>query len=128
MNEAEPVVVLEDVEKHFTMKGREPVRALNGVSLFCGLLERAVGSRAVFSLRSRDPLISVAPPGPTSARNVLEGTIRSIEPDGPGVLVVVEMPHPLSVSVTPSAVGELGLATGKRVYLLIKASALRCLT
>lgn len=102
--------------------------ALGGVSLFCGLLGRAVGSRAVFSLHSREPLISVVPPGPTSARNVLEGTIRSIEPDGPAVLVVVETPHPLSVSVTRSAVDELGLTAGKRIYLLIKASALRCLT
>jgi putative ABC transport system ATP-binding protein len=33
MSEAEPVVVLEDVEKHFRMKGREPVRALDGVTL-----------------------------------------------------------------------------------------------
>ncbi len=33
MSEAQPVVVLEDVEKHFRMKGREPVRALNGVTL-----------------------------------------------------------------------------------------------
>ncbi|MEE9592899.1 MAG: ABC transporter ATP-binding protein [Thermoplasmata archaeon] len=33
MSEAEPVVVLEDVEKHFRMRGRDPVRALNGVTL-----------------------------------------------------------------------------------------------
>ncbi len=118
---------LANVVRHHREAGYSEI-ALEGVALFSGLLERAVGSRAVFSLRSRDPLISVAPPGPTSARNVLEGTIRSIEPDGHGVLVVVETPHPLSVSVTPSAVGELGLAAGKRVYLLIKASALRCLT
>jgi molybdate transport system ATP-binding protein len=118
---------LANVVRHHREAGYSEI-ALDGVALFCGLLERAVGSRAVFSLRSRDPLISVAPPGPTSARNVVEGTIRSIEPDGPGVLVVVDIPHPLSVSVTPSAVGELGLVAGKRVYLLIKASALRCLT
>ena len=102
--------------------------AVDGLSLFCGLLDRDAGSRAVFSLRSADPLLAVTPPGPTSARNVLEGTVRSVEQDGSGVLVVVETPHPLSVSVTPSAVRELGLAAGKRVYLLIKASALRCLT
>ena len=118
---------LANVVRHHREAGYSEV-TLDGVSLFCGLLERTVGSHAVFSLHSRDPLISVAPPGPTSARNVLEGTIRSIEPDGPGVLVVVEVPHPLSVSVTPSAVDELGLAAGKHVYLLIKASALRCLT
>ena len=118
---------LGNVVRHHREAGYSEI-TLNGVSLFSGLLEREVGSRAVFSLRSRDPLICVASPGPTSARNVLEGTIRSVESDGPGVLVVVETPHPLSVSVTPSAVGELGLEPGKRVYLLIKASALRCLT
>ena len=118
---------LADVVGHHREAGYSEI-AVAGVSLFCGLLERPPGSRAVFSLRSQDPLISVAPPGPTSARNVLAGTIRSVEDDGSGVLVVVETPHALSVRVTRSAVGELGLAAGKSVYLLIKASALRCLT
>ena len=99
-----------------------------GVRLFCSRLDREIGTRAVFSLRSRDPLLAVAPPGPTSARNVLAGTIRSIEADGPGRRVTVQTPHPLRVNVTPSAVEELELVPGKRVYLLIKASALRCLT
>jgi len=118
---------LADVVRHHREAGYTEI-TVDGVSLYCGLLERTPGSRAVFSLRALDPLLAVVRPGPTSARNVLEGTIRSVEPDGAGVLVVVETPHPLSVSVTPSAVGELGLAAGRQVYLLIKASALRCLT
>jgi molybdate transport system ATP-binding protein len=118
---------LAGVVRHHREAGYSEI-AVDGVTLFCGLLDRNAGGRAVFSLRSADPLLAVAPPGPTSARNVIEGTVRSVEPDGSGVLVVVETPHPLSVSVTPSAVGELGLEVGKRVYLLIKASALRCLT
>jgi molybdate transport system ATP-binding protein len=101
---------------------------LDGTTLFCQRIDRPVGSRSVFSLRSRDPLIAVTPPGPTSARNVIEGTVSRIESDGPTVLVVVKTPHPLSVSVTPAAVAELGLAEGRKVYLLIKASGLRCLT
>jgi len=124
---AQENLFLADVVRHHREAGYTEI-TVHGVSLYCGLLERPPGSRAVFSLRSRDPLLAVAPPGPTSARNVLPGTIRSVEPDGAGVLVVVETPHPLSVSVTPSAVGELGLAAGRQVYLLIKASALRCLT
>ncbi len=115
------------VMRHHAEAGYSEI-AVRGVTLYCALLERDAGTRAVFSLSGRDPLISVARPGPTSARNVLEGTIRSIEPDGPGMLAVVDTPHPLSVSLTRSAVRELGLAAGKRVYLLIKASALRCLT
>ena len=63
-----------------------------------------------------------------AARNVLAGSIHSIERDGSGVRVVVATPHPLRVRVTPSAVHELELEAGKRVYLLIKAAALRCLT
>jgi len=90
---------LADVVAHHREAGYSEI-IVEGVSLFCGLLERAPGSRA----------------------------IRSVEADGAGVLVVVETPHVLSVRVTRSAVGELGLAAGKRVYLLIKASALRCLT
>jgi molybdate transport system ATP-binding protein len=96
--------------------------------MFSGLLDRSVGSHAVFALSSRDPVIATAPPGRTSARNVLEGRIRSIEPDGRGVDIVVDTPLPLSVRVTPSAVDELDLTAGKRVYLLVKASAVRCLT
>lgn len=115
------------VLRHHPEKGYSEVEA-GGVTMFSGLLERAVGSRAVFALSSRDPVIATAPPGRTSARNVLAGRIRSLAPDGRGVVVVVETPHPLSVRVTPSAVDELVLEVGKRVYLLIKASALRCLT
>ena len=118
---------LADVVRHDREAGYSEI-AVDGLSLYCGLLDRDSGSRAVFSLRSADPLLAVTPPGPTSARNVLEGMVRGIQPDGTAVLVVVETPHPLSVSVTRSAVAELGLAVGKKVYLLIKASALRCLT
>nr|NIV57520.1 TOBE domain-containing protein [Actinomycetota bacterium] len=118
---------LADVARHHADAGYTEI-VVRGVSLYCGLLERECGGRAVFSLGSREPLLAVAPPGPTSARNVVEGTIRSIEAHGSGVLVVVETPHPLSVSVTPSAVAELDLTVGRPVYLLIKAAALRCLT
>ena len=101
---------------------------LDGVTLVCGLNEKQPGTRAVFSLASQEPVITVDPPGPTSARNVLAGTIDSVEPEGATLRVVVRTPYPLKVSVTPAAVQELGLRSGKRVYLLVKASALRCLT
>lgn len=101
---------------------------LDGARLFCGLLDRPVGSRVVFSLHGWEPLIAVEPPGPTSARNVVAGTVAAIERDGPGLAIVVETPHPIAVSVTPAAAAELELTPGKRVFLLIKANALRCLT
>ena len=101
---------------------------LGGIRLFCGLLDRPPGSRVVFSLHGWEPVIAVTRPGPTSARNVVEGTVSAIDRDGPGLSVIVETPHPIAVTVTPAAAAELELVGGKRVFLLIKANALRCLT
>jgi len=101
---------------------------LDGTTLYSGLLDRPEGSGVVLSLHGWEPVIAVAPPGPTSARNVLEGTVATIDRDGPGLSVVVETPHPIAVTVTPAAAAELELNPGKRVFLLIKANALRCLT
>ena len=42
---------------------------------------------------------------------------------GVGVEVRVTTPAPMRVLVTPASRTELGLTTGKRVYLLIKAAA-----
>jgi molybdate transport system ATP-binding protein len=116
-----------DLVRHDAEAGYSEID-LDGTRLFCGLLERPVGSRVVFSLHGWEPLIAVAQPGPTSARNVVEGTVATIDRMGPGLSVVVETPHPIAVTVTHAAAAELELTPGKRVFLLIKANALRCLT
>jgi molybdate transport system regulatory protein len=65
---------------------------------------------------------------PTSARNVLPVHIDAVLP-GPGplgrTLRVRAGPARLRVTVTPETVRQLGLRTGSRVHLYVKATALR---
>ncbi len=53
----------------------------------------------------------------------MAGTIVSLEPRGNAVELRVETPAPLRVMVTPASLKDLDLTPGRRVYLLIKATA-----
>jgi molybdopterin-binding protein len=59
-----------------------------------------------------------------SARNVLKGTIKSIEIGAVNVDLVVEVAPGLEISsiITKKSTENLGLAVGKEVYVVIKAS------
>lgn len=59
-----------------------------------------------------------------SARNVIEGTIKSIEIGVVNVDVVVEIAPDLEMSsiITKRSAENLGLEVGKQVYVVIKAS------
>ncbi|MGC2289548.1 MAG: TOBE domain-containing protein, partial [Thermoplasmata archaeon] len=65
---------------------------------------------------------------PSSARNVLRATVESIRP-GPDALgrtlVVRTGSTRLRVAVTEEPVRQLGLAPGARVWLYVKATAVR---
>ena len=87
------------------------------------LLDLPVGSAVALGLRAEEILLSLQPIQETSARNVLSGTIRELTPRGPIVELRVTTPASLRVLVTPVSVRELGLEPGRRVYLLIKATA-----
>lgn len=65
---------------------------------------------------------------PSSARNVLPGTVEEVRPgrDSLGwTLVVRSGPARLRVAVTEEPVRQLGLAPGARVWLYVKATAVR---
>ncbi len=59
-----------------------------------------------------------------SARNVLKGTIKTIEIGTVNVDLVVEVAPGLEISsiITKKSTETLGLAVGKEVYVVIKAS------
>ncbi|MBW4467773.1 MAG: molybdopterin-binding protein [Pegethrix bostrychoides GSE-TBD4-15B] len=59
-----------------------------------------------------------------SARNALKGTVKSIVAGSVNDEVVVEVAPGLEVTaiITKSSAESLGLATGKEVYTVIKAS------
>ncbi len=63
---------------------------------------------------------------PASARNVLPGRVERVRrgPDGASVLVRTG-PLRLRIAVTEEPIRELGLAPGARVWLYVKATALR---
>ena len=59
-----------------------------------------------------------------SARNVLQGKVKKIVPGAVNTEVVVELPGGAEVVsiITKSSAESLGLAVGKQVYAVVKAS------
>ncbi|MFT5198782.1 MAG: molybdate transport system ATP-binding protein [Planctomycetota bacterium] len=91
------------------------------VSLNIPLTDAAIGSELHMGLRAEDIILCTKPPGPTSARNTLQGTIQSQSPIGTGLLIAIQVGHQLlQAKVTPGAAQELALDPGKETFLLIK--------
>jgi molybdate transport system ATP-binding protein len=87
----------------------------------------AEGTRVTFGIRSEDIIVSREHLTQISARNVLQGTVRSIITDIDQTELLVDCGIDFKVSVTKAAVRSLGLEPGSSVYLLIKARALHVL-
>lgn len=62
-----------------------------------------------------------------STRNVLAATVRAVRrrADGTAVLLARWGAHDVRVAITSAAAAELGLTAGRRVYLYVKATAIR---
>jgi molybdopterin-binding protein len=60
-----------------------------------------------------------------SARNILKGKVKNIKPGVVNTEVEVEMPGGMTVVsvITKESAESLGLAKGKEVYTVIKASS-----
>jgi molybdate transport system ATP-binding protein len=80
----------------------------------------APGDRVRVAVRAGDILLATAWPSGLSARNVLEGNIVSLEQRGALVVARVECGVAFTVHVTPGATRALQLATGKRVWIVLK--------
>ena len=55
-----------------------------------------------------------------SARNILAGTLRSLEPQGSTVVAVVDAGAQFNVHLTPGAVRALKLRAQLAVWLIVK--------
>ena len=75
-------------------------------------------------IRSEDVTVSIEQSS-SSARNVFEGTVTDIFPARLGVEVIVDIGVEIAALVTAESIGRLGLECGSRVYVSIKASAVR---
>jgi molybdate transport system ATP-binding protein len=80
----------------------------------------APGDRVRVAIRAGDILLATERPRALSARNILEGTIASIEHRGTLVIARVDCGVVFTVHVTPGAERVLALAVGKKVWLVLK--------
>ena len=58
-------------------------------------------------------------------RNVWEGTVDVVDPEGERARVRVTGPLTVVAEVTPAAVADLGLRPGARVWVAVKAPEVR---
>ena len=79
-----------------------------------------VGNRVHVAIRAGDILLATRRPEGLSARNLLEGTISSLEKNGTTVVCRVNAGAMFLVHITPGAVRSLELASGRGVWLVIK--------
>jgi len=80
----------------------------------------AVSDQVHVAIRAGDILLATQRPVGLSARNILEGTIDSVEIRGATVVCRVNAGAAFLVHVTPGALRALEIAVGKRVWLVIK--------
>ena len=79
------------------------------------------GSEVRVAIRGGDILVATEPPHFLSARNILPGTIESVETHGAMAALRVKAGTIFQVHVTPGAVRTLDLSPGLLVWLVIKA-------
>lgn len=80
----------------------------------------AAGSQVQVAVRAGDILLATEKPHGLSARNVIEGSIVSLEPRGTMVIARVDCGITFVVHVTPGAVRALELTAGRHVWLVLK--------
>jgi molybdate transport system ATP-binding protein len=81
------------------------------------------GSRVQVAIRAGDILLATERPHGLSARNVIEGRILSLEQRGTKVIARVDCGITFVVHITPGAVRALDLATGHKVWLVLKTNS-----
>jgi len=107
----------------------EPNVVVDGLRLFVGF--HAEESERVRLELDPDSVVVAIERFRTSARNVLAGVVREVRRRGPGTGPVsdrlrVDVGGPVvDVALTERSVGELHLSKGRRVFLYVKATALR---
>jgi molybdate transport system ATP-binding protein len=87
----------------------------------------AVGDHVHVAIRAGDIMLATRRPSGISARNILEGTIDSVEVRGATVVCRVNAGAMFFVHVTPGALRALEIVAGKRVWLVIKTHSCRLL-
>ncbi|HXZ27496.1 MAG TPA: molybdenum ABC transporter ATP-binding protein [Terriglobales bacterium] len=90
------------------------------VDLEVPLMRVEAGARARIAVRAGDILLATVPPAHLSARNVLAGTLASIQQMGVTVVAKVDCGVRVEVHLTPGARAALELRPGLAVWLVLK--------
>jgi molybdate transport system ATP-binding protein len=113
-----------------TVIDHAPVFGLTRVSLGANrltvpMVEAAPGTRLRVRIGAQDVALALERPRKTSFQNILEGTVRSVNPDGAGqVDVRVDVGGPLWTKITAAAASEMALKPGDAVFALVKAASI----
>src|SRR5258708_15139832 len=92
--------------------------AASGIEISYG--DGTPGPEGRVAIRAGDILVATEAPHFLSARNILPGTLESIETRGGMVALRVKAGATFQVHVTPGAVPALDLSPGLLVWLVIK--------
>jgi molybdate transport system ATP-binding protein len=84
-----------------------------------------LGAEAWALVRGEEIVLEEAPGAPSSARNLLPGTVAARADEGPLVRVRIDCGVPVVALVTRASAETLALAPGRRVAALVKAPAVR---
>lgn len=95
------------------------------VDLEVPLARRQAGARVRIAARAGDILLATRLPTHLSARNLLAGTLASIEQVGVTVVAQVDCGARVEVHVTPGARESLQLRVGQAVWLVLKTHSCR---
>jgi molybdate transport system ATP-binding protein len=86
------------------------------------------GSVVQIAIRAGDILVANEMLHGISARNILPGTLRSLEPQGSMVVAVVDAGAKFNVHLTPGAVRALKLRPQLPVWLIVKTHSCHLVT
>ena len=87
----------------------------------------SAGQPVRLQILARDLILATQRPTGLSVRNEIEGTVRGIVDDGrEAVLVEIDVGGPVLLArITRGAAADLALESGRRIWVLVKATSLR---
>ena len=97
----------------------------SGGELVAPGMDTPLGTRVRIRIRSRDVSLATERPSGISIRNVLEGEVTGVSESGGAIIeaqVRLGQEH-VPARISRQAMDELGIAAGRRVFVLVKAIA-----
>ena len=99
----------------------------NGQLVAPGFAGMNIGEIVTLSIRAGDIILALDAPTRISARNILPATVDEVHVLDSRVLVYTDVGVRLVVEITTSALRDLGIREGQRVYLIMKTSSIMLL-